>query len=245
MWSEAAPGVVWVWGASFLWGLGEGLQVLSPLPDGASERSRGPGSRDCVCSFALPRHMVDTLVPLSERVKTASPMARFSPGALPPGRHTQLPESFPSDHVLRLRAESFRATGVRPFSRGTCPPAPHRRPLVPLALALCSLPYRTGWPSGLREPEEWAGPGLEVTAPCEWLISSPIAGSRCVMVAAICLVGVNAIFGGGDHTRAVPRNWSVPVSSTVRGRAGPRGSGMSRAGHGGVSPGWEVVPGPG
>lgn len=58
------------------------------------------------------------------------------------------------------------------------------------------------------------------------------------MVAAICLVGINTIFSGGDCPQAVLQNWSVPVSSTVGGPAGPLGSVLGRAGHDGVDQCW-------
>ncbi|XP_034859986.1 RNA-binding protein with multiple splicing isoform X6 [Mirounga leonina] len=47
--------------------------------------------------------------------------------------------------------------------------------------------------------------------------------SRCVMVAAICLVGINATFTGGCCAQAVLPDWSMLVSPAVGGRTGPLG----------------------
>lgn len=41
-------------------------------------------------------------------------------------------------------------------------------------------------------------------------------GLGCVMAAAICLVGINAVFTGGDCHPAVLQNWSLLVSAKVR-----------------------------
>lgn len=41
-------------------------------------------------------------------------------------------------------------------------------------------------------------------------------GLGCVMAAAVCLVGINAVFTGGDCHPAVLQNWSLLVSAKVR-----------------------------
>lgn len=56
-------------------------------------------------------------------------------------------------------------------------------------------------------------------------------GSRCVTVAAICLVGINAIFSGGYCSQAVLQNWSMLVSFQVRAVKALWRSSVSWAGH--------------
>lgn len=51
------------------------------------------------------------------------------------------------------------------------------------------------------------------------------------MVAAICLVGINAICSGGCCSQAVLQNWSMLVSPQS-GRTGPVGRQRVQAGHG-------------
>lgn len=53
------------------------------------------------------------------------------------------------------------------------------------------------------------------------------------MVAAICLVGINAIFSGGYSSRAVLQSWSMLVSPKLEAEHAS-GAAVSWAGHDGV-----------
>ncbi|XP_077925788.1 RNA-binding protein with multiple splicing isoform X8 [Halichoerus grypus] len=122
------------------------------------------------------------------------------------------------------------------FTKGTWT-TPRGAVLVPCAAGTYALaPSLRGYFSGLEVPsvllnamaleQAWgSGPRNSARLPCllgwvacccrSFALARPprrtraYSGSRCVMVAAICLVGINAIFTGGCCAQAVLPDWSM------------------------------------